>query len=672
MIARTSLFVIFVVACLCGLSAASANMGQLSYKIVSAGDKSLVVLRNSFVQLTFDPARGGRCTSFRLLDTGKEIIATDQSAGMFIDHWAKYVYPSGLMHLPYKYKIVGDGKSRLGIELSLTVPEMGGGRGAADKRASMSIPTGDDLAGLVITKTIYLNAANNLVEVSEACANPTKKSRSVAQHVQQAIETNRAYEWYMPSTQGLALRVHPKLGEGLDTGPDWVKEPTAGWIAVRERETNDGLLFVFDYNYLRSIYTCGTTAEWLMDAVPLGLGKEFETDYVVKPVSGFEGFVYGSKRIVADIRADEVDGEVRVCHDIAAVSDELNNVVAEVIVYGWKSKEALDRRVLVIDRVGFKKTSQEFTFSPESLSDGVVFKVSVKGRGFEEHYEYYYAGDKAEYIRKYNPSGTTESMAPLAGTNVGAYFQKPPRRDLNIKNTFNVDFSKLMVGSRKGCQVFVGFGLYTDILHIDDALGTWLRKGEDPAVFTWASCLPGGAENLPGSYEETFGYDTIVLSDVNKKSLGDINLEMLCDYVEHGGSLLVTGGPYAFGNGEFDETRFLKVLPVEISGPFDLKWAGKGNSWDLLAADAESPLLSGVSFAQKPKVFWQHFVTPKKGSIIVLKAGGKPALVLGRYGKGRVAVLTLSPTGEGQGETQWWDWNGWDTLVRNVFTWLNQ
>ena len=164
-----------------------------------------------------------------------------------------------------------------------------------------------------------------------------------------------------------------------------------------------------------------------------------------------------------------------------------------------------------------------------------------------------------------------------------------------------------------------------------------------------------------------------MLSDVNYKAVGDIGFEMICDYVEQGGRLLVIGGPYAFGNGEFEDTRFLDVLPVELSGPFDLKWAGKGKSWNLEPARKDDPLLKGVPFDQKPKVFWRHVVTPKPGAEVVLTAGGKPVLILGKYGQGKVAVLTLSPTGIGaKGETAWWDWAGWSQLVQNIFTWLNE
>jgi hypothetical protein len=36
--------------------------------------RSLVILGNQFEELAFDPARGGRCSSFRFLDRDEQII----------------------------------------------------------------------------------------------------------------------------------------------------------------------------------------------------------------------------------------------------------------------------------------------------------------------------------------------------------------------------------------------------------------------------------------------------------------------------------------------------------------------------------------------------------------------------------------------------------------------
>ena len=597
------------------------------------------------------------------------MIGKDAVCGMFLDHWAKYTWPSGLVWLPYQYKIVGDGKQKAGVQLWITIPKTGGGKGAKSPASSVKIATTPDLIGLIVKKTVWLNADNRTIVIEQEIENPTKESRSVAPYIQHNLMLGgtRYYNtWYLPSGQGVVVRIQPDQEGGKVIGPDWVLDPTAGWMAVRNRQSNRGVVFVFDYNYLERIYTCGSTAEWFMEPVPVGPGRSFKYGHIIKPVRGFEDFVYASRNLVADIRPDEEGKKVRVRHDLAAITQPLTGVEADFTVVGWKSKKTIAEKKVKIGNVGFDKVRSEFEFIPKGLSDGLVIKAQVRGKGFEESYEYYYAGDKAEHEKRYNPFAT-KGMA-LAGARGDAYYVKQPRK----KKVFDKpDFGKMAVAGLDGKQVkcLVVFGLYTQILNIDDALAGWGHKVD----FTWANCPPNAIETFPGTYKELFSYNTVVLSDVNYKAVGDIGFEMICDYVEQGGRLLVIGGPYAFGNGEFEDTRFLDVLPVELSGPFDLKWAGKGKSWNLEPARKDDPLLKGVPFDQKPKVFWRHVVTPKPGAEVVLTAGGQPVLILGKYGQGKVAVLTLSPTGIGaKGEKAWWDWAGWGPLVKNIFTWLNE
>jgi len=210
-------------------------------------------------------------------------------------------------------------------------------------------------------------------------------------------------------------------------------------------------------------------------------------------------------------------------------------------------------------------------------------------------------------------------------------------------------------------------------LHFDDGLIGWKGRDGSSAEFDFINCPPNGIETFPGGYPELFAYNAVILSDVNFRALGDIRMEMLCDYVAQGGKLLVTGGPYALGNGDFEDTRFLDMLPATLSVPFALKWAGKGKSWELTPAPEGKPFLNGISFNPAPRVFWQHLVTPKQDARVILSAGGKPSLIFGKYGKGKVALLTLSPTGATTNDkTAWWNWDAWPVLLKNVFTWMDE
>ena len=149
-------------------------------------------------------------------------------------------------------------------------------------------------------------------------------------------------------------------------------------------------------------------------------------------------------------------------------------------------------------------------------------------------------------------------------------------------------------------KCLVVFGLYTEVLKLDDAIEGWKHNGRNAPEFTWINCPPNAVEAFPDSYDKLFAYNTIVLSDVNYKAIGQRGFDMLCDYVEQGGSLLVMGGPYAFGNGEFEGSRFLQVLPVTLAGPFDLKWAGTGKVLAIASGRGRLALACGCVLLARP------------------------------------------------------------------------
>jgi len=395
-----------------------AAAGKVTSKVEMRNGKTYVTITNPFLALTFEPARGGRCISLRFLANGEQIIGQSKYSGMFLDHWANYSWPSGLMWLPYRYRIVRDGKAKVGIRLWIKVPPKGGGKGATTPAASLKIPTSPGLIGLIVQKTIWLNADNNVIVVDEEIKNPTQESRSVAPYIQQALSMggSRYYDnWYMPSTRGIVVRVEPGKAGGKSIGPNWVLDPVAGWMAVNDRQSKRGMLFVFNYNYLEKIYTSGATAEWFMESVPVGPGRSFKYTYLIKPIKGFEDIVHGSRNIVADIRPHEEGNKIRVAFDIAAVSKRLSGVTADFRIVGWKSKEEIAKESIKIARLSFDRIGREFSFRrPKNLAEGVVIKAVVRGKGFEDRFEYYYAGDKEEYERRYNPLAT-KGMA-LAGS----------------------------------------------------------------------------------------------------------------------------------------------------------------------------------------------------------------------------------------------------------------
>ncbi|MCX6339082.1 MAG: VWA domain-containing protein [Candidatus Aureabacteria bacterium] len=75
----------------------------------------------------------------------------------------------------------------------------------------------------------------------------------------------------------------------------------------------------------------------------------------------------------------------------------------------------------------------------------------------------------------------------------------------------------------------------------------------------------GGAEILPEKLEELLAYDCVVLSNVQRSSLSERQMNMLKTYVrDRGGGFIMLGGPRSFGPGGYKGTTIEEILPVKI------------------------------------------------------------------------------------------------------------
>jgi len=159
----------------------------------------------------------------------------------------------------------------------------------------------------------------------------------------------------------------------------------------------------------------------------------------------------------------------------------------------------------------------------------------------------------------------------------------------------------------------------------------------------------------------------LVLSDVRGSEFTESQVKLIKSFVERGGGLLVTGGPFTYWLGDFKEKGLAELLPVELT-EFDLKWENAGKPF---VRAMDSPILEGIPLASPPMVYWIHKVAVKEGAQVVMRAGDDPLLVTGAYGKGKVAVFAGTPMGlPGSGQIPFWEWDGWPKLVQNLATYL--
>ena len=143
-------------------------------------------------------------------------------------------------------------------------------------------------------------------------------------------------------------------------------------------------------------------------------------------------------------------------------------------------------------------------------------------------------------------------------------------------------------------------------------------------------------------------YKIVILGDLDAEALGDARAAALLKFVENGGSLVLLGGPSAWGAKGFTATGFAKALPFRrpwgeaaIEGTYPARLSDEGHAHPVFRVDQKGwdhlpPVLSVFGGAKV-----------SAGATVLVEAetpaGTQPVLVSQRYGQGKVvAILTDS------------------------------
>jgi len=154
-----------------------------------------------------------------------------------------------------------------------------------------------------------------------------------------------------------------------------------------------------------------------------------------------------------------------------------------------------------------------------------------------------------------------------------------------------------------------------------------------------------GSMTADMSAEQLAQFKIVILGDLTAEVLGETRARALLKFVEDGGSLVLLGGPNAWGRDGFAESPLARLLPVARiqalaprEGRFMVHWTDEGKSHPAFAADAAAwenapPILS---------LFPGSELAP--GAVALAETeDSEPVIAAQRFGQGKVvAVLTDS------------------------------
>ena len=84
------------------------------------------------------------------------------------------------------------------------------------------------------------------------------------------------------------------------------------------------------------------------------------------------------------------------------------------------------------------------------------------------------------------------------------------------------------------------------------------------SYFTPAWTWPAALSNFPVSYEDMMALDVVALINVDAAALGDAGVEMLKDFVNHGGTLIYGGDLWAYSRGNAATGTMAELLPIRF------------------------------------------------------------------------------------------------------------
>ena len=184
-----------------------------------------------------------------------------------------------------------------------------------------------------------------------------------------------------------------------------------------------------------------------------------------------------------------------------------------------------------------------------------------------------------------------------------------------------------------------GAGVFLSCLEASGYEVTYIRAHEVSAAF-------------PTTRAELDAFDVVVISDVGSntflltdetflRSRPTVNrLELLAEYVEHGGGLVMVGGYMSFsgidGRARFGTSPLARVLPVHMLDHDDR--VEKPEGLRPLVDEPGHPVLGGTP-AEWPALLGYNRVMARSEATVIASFEGDPLLVVGRAGAGHSAAF---------------------------------
>jgi len=359
--------------------------GFVSGQLLAAADAASALvceLRNSGSKAVIEPGRGGSCT-------GLEI-----KTGTF-----EFALPPGSeLGRPVFTKAAMEGQPpALVCQPPDTVPPTAAVNVCALEVALTEANADEAVAGLRHHRTIRLSDDGRRLEFTETLTNPTAEVMGAQFGINNTIGHEAAdglFSAYLPTERNVLLISGNGINRFYARNTNWDYQPVEGWLAILNDRSKAGIIFVLEPTALDSFHAvpsqggCG----WFWDGGILKPQAAFTATWWLVPVKGFTGIIHASRRLLADLQANNTSGGLEIIHTLAGTEKPLGEVMVKTSVWGARTKKTMELTPVKLMAVGLDPVTGT-TVMAQPLNEPMVFRVEAAGKDWTETYETYREGE---------------------------------------------------------------------------------------------------------------------------------------------------------------------------------------------------------------------------------------------------------------------------------------
>ena len=637
-----------------GLPAAAFAAEPVQLKVGQEKGADVIHLENYRVALTITPARGGAVTAYsdKLAPAG--LVQPQMYQGLCMDHFQEQTWPGELLESPYGYKIV----KQTPEEVRVAVTHVATG-------VYYTKEVNPHLVGLQIEKTYTLRQDSPALIVSVRLTAPEDASKTFSYWMQHVLFAGGTYEQaadrvFRPTVRG--VRNTGELNNGSYGVEEWIKDFTAGWAALLDAREGTGLATFTDYNELRTLYASGGnhTTEFMFNPVYVPKGQNRTYALTLVPLTGMKRVTHVGEHLLAAMTvAPGAAGAGKLDFQVARSQDAPQDARFTVSLHG-----VTDKQEVPVGDVSFPALTDQAQLATlayaKAPADPLVVRVAVtghdaSGREFSEKFEDFFPGTYS-----WGDNITMDMRTPV-------YVATRAPQTLTLAKPAQLAIRR----SYWGNYLFL-YGAFDERYQTAAALHTLARESTaDVLYYSFSGVWEGALSDFPYDYEKLLSYDAILFGGVSKSGLRPIGLEMLSDYLQAGGGMVMLGSYGGYGVSHLQATKLAEALPVEWAAdqPRALEQIG---GKPITVGPDEAPWRDGFAFSKQARCYFLHNVKVKPGAQVYMQCDDRPFLVGWEYGPNHARVICLlgAPLGDpGKGELPFWEETRWHDLLRNALWW---